>query len=626
MENNIEVIAYGRNSDKAQKTSQDIQDDAFTHFANNAFRTLFGGQPAEIVENYKDHGKSASKKRQLHKRHDFHRMLDDVRAGTIRGSGRPFPKIILVLNTSRFSRLHELDTLALYNVLRENDVKLVSIDDRKVYDFDGFAQIIDLLVKAKEDKEYSRKIAQNALRGLVWTTRLGRCHQRFSPYGMMKLVITDTKEEMLIARQRSFNKPKDWQSFLIPGDALEQDVIRAIFQMFKERDVSYTELGRIFSTHPNLKYRLGPTGNGWHEQTIKHILGNLHYAGYEFIGQETSGEHFRFNGEDVVDAKDFTMNNPLIVDVTLPEIGHPKQGAVVDRKLFWEIQEKRKRKAEKKSKPKSTDLNPEGYTLGGGILLCGSCGKPLYGHHNQGRGNLYVCKGAKQGRCGYWSVKEEDVLPWLLTAIDREVWRQREDKPTMPDEVDIGNSLKDDIAKLERKIIMFRGKINAADDADAAANMTDMMNTAIKRKKDLEAQTVQTDRRERLLAAQERWELFVQPMLVAIKTGRLGHDSQELLEEMGIDQSEIDRLFNFTMVRPSVVRETLLSYNTEVKLWFAEKKQGGRATGSRKAWEVDMGRLDARIGSLRLTPDNHFRGRHRCSHHSARRVVDREVS
>jgi len=607
MDKIIEVIAYGRNSDKAQTTSQDIQDDAFTHFAANAFATLFGGK-AKIVENYKDHGKSASKKRQLHKRHDFHRMLDDVRAGTIRGSDRLFPKVILVLNTSRFSRLHELDTLALYNVLREHDVKLVSIDDRKVYDFDGFAQIIDLLVKAKEDKEYSRKIAQNVLRGHVWTTKLGRCHQRFPPYGMAQLVVTDTKEEMLIVRERSFNKPKDWQSYLIPGDPLEQDVVRAIFQLFKERDVSYTEMGRLFSTHANLKYRLGPTGNGWHEQTMKHILGNLHYAGYEFIGQETSGEHFRFNGEDVVDAKEFTRNNPLIVDVMAPGIGHPKQGAVVDRKLFWEVQEKRKRKAVRKSKPKSTDLNPEGYTLGGGVLVCGNCGKPMYGHHNQGKGNLYTCKGAKQGRCGYWSVKEEEVLPWLLTAIDREVWRQREDKPAVPEEVDTGDSLKDDIAKLERKITMLRGKVNAADDADVVDNLTDLMTTAIKQKKELEAQTVQTDRRVRLLAAQERWELFVEPMLVGIKTGIVGHDSQDVLDAMGIDQSDIDRLFNFTMVRTSVVRETLLSYNAEVKLWFSEKKQSSRATGGRKSWEVDMGRLDARIGSLQLTPNNPLAG------------------
>ena len=48
MDKIIEVIAYGRNSDKAQTTSQDIQDDAFTHFAANA--TLFGGK-AKIVEN-----------------------------------------------------------------------------------------------------------------------------------------------------------------------------------------------------------------------------------------------------------------------------------------------------------------------------------------------------------------------------------------------------------------------------------------------------------------------------------------------------------------------------------------------------------------------------------------------
>jgi len=127
----------------------------------------------------------------------------------------------------------------------------------------------------------------------------------------------------------------------------------------------------------------------------------------------------------------------------------------------------------------------------------------------------------------------------------------------------------------------------------------------------LESQTVQTDRRVRLLAAQERWELFVEPMLVGIKTGIVGHDSQDVLEAMGIEQSDSDRLFNFTMVRPSVVRETLLSYNAEVKLWFSEKKQSSRATGGRKSWEVDMGRLEARIGSLQLTPNNPLAGQPR---------------
>ena len=97
-------------------------------------------------------------------------------------------------------------------------------------------------------------------------------------------------------------------------------------------------------------------------------------------------------------------------------------------------------------------------------------------------------------------------------------------------------------------------------------------------------------------------------MLVGIKTGIVGHDSQDVLEAIGIEQSDIDRLFNFTMVRPSVVRETLLSYKAEVKLWFTEKKQSSRAKGGRKSWEVDMGRLDARIGSLQLTPINPLAG------------------
>jgi DNA invertase Pin-like site-specific DNA recombinase len=581
MDGFIEVVTYGRNSDNSQTTSQAIQDDAFGEFATSGFKTLFG-RPARIVENYKDHGKSASKKRQLHKRHDFHRMLDDMRAGAIRRTGRVFPKIVLILNTSRFSRLHELDTLALYNVLREHNVQLVSVDDRKVYDFDGFAQIIDLLVKAKEDKEYARKIAVNTLRGNVRATRLGRCHQRFAPYGMAKLVITEEGEEKVIARKKSFNKPKDWLSYLIPGDPVEQEAVRAIYETFLKRDISYTEVARIFSTHPNRAFRLGPSGNGWQEQTVKHLLGNLHYAGFEFIGVETEGEHFRFSGGEVIDAKAFTKNDPLIVDVLT--VGHARQGAVVDRDLFWAVQEKRKRKVARKSKPKSTETNPEGYTLTG-ILVCGNCGRLLYGHHNQGKGPIYNCKGAKQGLCGYWSVKEDVILPWLLSEIDRQVWSQLGDKPIIPDDSD-DRAVVEEIARLDRKVTMLKGKINAVDDPDVIESLTEVLSATIKAKRELEGQAYRLSREERLMLAQERWEVFIEPMLVPVKTGRAGEGQESLLERLGIPQSEVDRLFNYTLIRPSAIRETLLSIGTEVKCGSKSgpRETGPPASGRRGTW------------------------------------------
>jgi hypothetical protein len=58
---------------------------------------------------------------------------------------------------------------------------------------------------------------------------------------------------------------------------------------------------------------------------------------------------------------------------------------------------------------------------------------------------------------------------------------------------------------------------------------------------------------------------------------------------MGLPLLEIDRLFNYWLVRPNGVRETLLSYGAEIKLWFAERKLSGRATGRRKEWAVDLG-------------------------------------
>ena len=493
--------------------------------------------------------------------------------------------------------------MSLYNRLRERNVKLVTVDDRMVYTFDKLEEIVRLLFKADNDNAYAKTVSLNALRGNARAARLGRCHQRFPPYGMMKLVVTDDKEERIIPRTKSFNKPKDWLSYLIPGDPIEQDVVRAMFTMFRDRDVSYSEMVRFFTTHPNLKYRLGPTGDGWHEQTVRHILGNLHYAGYEFIAVETSGEHHRFCGDQVIVAEEFKENDPLIVDITQPGIGHPKQGIVVDREtLFWPVQEKLKRRAAQPTKPKTSTLNPDGYALTG-IVRCGNCGKPMYGHHNQGRGTLYTCKSARKGICGFWSVKEDDILPWLLAKIDMEVWRQLEAKPELPEACDDHSGVADDIVRLDRKIAVLKGKINAADDPDVIDSMAELLATAIKQRKELEAQATKIDRVEQLLFAQDRWEGFITPMLVPVKTGSVGAGEEALMDELGIEQGEVDRLLNYTLVRPSSVRETLRSYNTEVKLWFKEAPQGRQATGHRKQWEVDMGRLDAKIGSIRLTPD-----------------------
>jgi hypothetical protein len=92
--------------------------------------------------------------------------------------------------------------------------------------------------------------------------------------------------------------------------------------------------------------------------------------------------------------------------------------------------------------------------------------------------------------------------------------------------------------------------------------------------------------------------------LIPVKTGTVGEGQEALMEQMGIPQWEVDRLFNYTLVRPSAVRETLLSFNAEVKLWFTEKQQGKRASGKRKAWDVDFGKMTATIGGVPVTKDN----------------------
>ena len=178
----IEVATYGRNSDDRQTTSQAIQADVFLQFIEDplGFRRLFGKE-AVIIENYKDHGKSASKKKS--KRDDFDRMLNDVATGKV--------KIVLVLNTSRFSRRHPVDTLNFLTTFRNSNAHLVSIEDRRIVSIDELGDLITNIVKFNSDHEYSRSLGANVLRGTVLSIKNeATSHVSLIPYGMAKLVVT----------------------------------------------------------------------------------------------------------------------------------------------------------------------------------------------------------------------------------------------------------------------------------------------------------------------------------------------------------------------------------------------------------------------------------------------------
>jgi hypothetical protein len=76
-------------------------------------------------------------------------------------------------------------------------------------------------------------------------------------------------------------------------------------------------------------------------------------------------------------------------------------------------------------------------------------------------------------------------------------------------------------------------------------------------------------------------------MLVAVKTSNLVSDNPAVAQ-LGIGD-EVDRLFNYSLVKPSVIRDQLKAMKAEIRLWFRE------SSNKAKKWAIDHGVINAVI-------------------------------
>jgi hypothetical protein len=195
--------------------------------------------------------------------------------------------------------------------------------------------------------------------------------------------------------------------------------------------------------------------------------------------------------------------------------------------------------------------------------------------------------------CGHWSIREDEILPYLLHAIDREVLRKLNDTPTIPDGAE-QDDIRRAVEEINAKIEAIKGKIKTAS-VDAVVALSDAIGTLTDQRADLLARRRETHHLERVRAAVEHWEAMVEPYLIPIRTGDHGAGNP-VVAKLGI-QEDVDRYFNLTLARPSALRELFHRLATRVECWF--RKTGGN--GSRKSYELDKARLKAEIDGMPVT-------------------------
>lgn len=570
----IDVDSYARNSDTQQENSQATQVSTLQWACDKLIPDLFGGVKGRLRTPYKDEDKSASKKKI--RRPDFERLMSDIEAGKVR--------VLMVVNLSRFSRLHHVDAMRLHTKLYENNVKLVSIDDRKIISIDELVGFIEVALKSHNDHEYARTMARNTLRGQIRSVERGHAVVNQAPYGMAKLYVDNTGREHRYSRLEKITKPKGWQGFLIAGDATEIKIVRWLFATYAEQDVSRSSLAVQLNKHTNPAVRSGPRGNGWCEETVRHLLSNYHYAGKTYIGVAPRGEHYKAHGGDIIEAKKYTKMEPTF--------GTSPYEGIISAELFDKVQLKLERSRERNAKPQSR--NTEGHPLTG-CLICGNCGKSMFAFPNRGN-TRYQCQSAGKPNnrgCHHWSVREDEMLAFLLAQIDRAILKKLEEKPTVPVDTEVAE-LQERIAEIDQKIAILKKKIASAS-VDTVVVLADMVTSLSEARTDLLSKKRANDPTIDAQRALDAWEALIEPICVGVRTDDVGV-GDPVVEKLGL-QDEADRLFNVSLIRPSVLRAFLHSMNTQVRLWFTSNGKEGRRTH----WKIDHGRIEAVIDSRKIT-------------------------
>jgi DNA invertase Pin-like site-specific DNA recombinase len=359
----------------------------------------------EIIQSYSDEGCSGS--RETAKRTDWLKLLAS--------SPTAEWEVVLCYNRSRFSRLDSIEEGFAKQTLREAGKRLHTAVEGPVDWETSTGRIIDT-IHSEASNDYAAKVGYTTLEGKLNSfLRSGTFGQK-CPYGMSRRLVDQNGQVHMVSRKEKCNKPRNWTQTFVPGDPVEVEAVRWLFQTYATKDVGYRWMARQL----NAKGIPSASGVKWCAELVRRILLHRVYIGASALGKTGQGRFARLQGDQIVKSeygKGVTKKQAIIREGI-------HQG-IVDRELWDLVQAKIERHA-KQAPHKSRGEG--GYALLG-ILFCGHCGKPLYGRPNIGaKGShlvTYTCKNAlnygSEIGCRQWMVRETDMLELIIDRLTKEV-------------------------------------------------------------------------------------------------------------------------------------------------------------------------------------------------------------
>lgn len=412
------ALGYLRKSTKGERADGRERQEKSISQQKTEINKLVRGR-FEIVAWFSDEGVSGWKRGA--NRPNFQKMLEEAK-----GHGA---EAIVVDNIDRFSRAAVGDVQADANSLRQAGVRWIVTASHGDYDLGAqydIGEILKFTVAVWSSCEYSRQLSRRVSLARRNAAMEGKRTGGPVPYGLVS----------------------DGEGGLKFGSTVHVKIVRWIFDQFVNHHRPACSLAREL----NKKGTPGPNGKKWYTVTIIAILKRKCYRGDFSYNEQPRGEFFRVDGDgEVVEASEAKGSVKVFSKAKCYK-------PLVDPKLF----DKAQRRLADRSKDRSRRKRQ--YALSG-ILKCGACRSPLHGVKLR-ESIVYRCGSpGRSGTCHHYSVRQDDILPFILQLLREEVDEIMALSAEPPNEIaEPHHSRMDHHAELEQEREKLSAQIETATD------------------------------------------------------------------------------------------------------------------------------------------------------------------
>lgn len=266
----------------------------------------------QIVRSYADEGKSGLT---LSGRHGLRSLLEDIQRGD------PGFSLLLVFDVSRWGRFQNTDESAYYEFqCRKAGVLVTYCAEAFENDDSPYSAVVKSLKRIMA-AEYSRELSNKVyLSHREWAGQGFYCGG-VPGYGRRRLLVDDgglAKWQLGPGDRKGLRSDR---VVIIPGPSHEVAVVREIYRLFVEEDLTAVEIAKRFSAAGKVR----EDGRPWSKQAIYKILVAEKYSGANIYGRTSQKLH------------SLCRKNPRHMWVHVPDAFQP----VVDPDMVARAQAKR---------------------------------------------------------------------------------------------------------------------------------------------------------------------------------------------------------------------------------------------------------------------------------------------